>query len=894
MLKEGNLIMKKAACWIVRQRVWILALTLILAVVCGLLIPKVQVNSDMTKYLPKDSQMRSGMRLMEAEFPAEEEAYTVRAMFSGLSQAQREARLEELRQLPNVSSVAYEPDSSNYNSGDWALYVLTTKYAYDTPEEAELERALSQDMGATIANDDTSAPEIPMTVYAVAFGVILLILLLACDSYFEPLLFLVTIGVAVALNLGTNYFLGEISDVTAGVAAILQLALSMDYSIILMNRYRQELSVTSDRTQAMENALTASFGAITGSGFTTIVGLLMLLFMSFQIGTDLGIVLAKGVAFSMLCVFTALPGLILTFHKAIDKTAKARKPRGGKSPLAALGGFSKRFRWLVAAVFALLFVSGFFMQQQTTTVYTLSRVDPVAEVFPKDNQLVLLYDNQDEEAVAALAETLSDHPAVRSALSYSSTLDKPLTLHEMESALSAMDSGMSVPADMLQLVYYAAHSDGEAPALTLSQFASFAQSCLNDPLLSGYVDDSMRAQFGRLQMLSNRAVIQAPLTAAALAKATGMDEAQISQLMKMKFGAQYTPESTMSLHEFAVFLTDNVLSNTAAAALFNEETTAAIRQMRSITDAVASDAALTPKEMAELLPGADENTMSLLYLYRASRTESDPAWTLSIAQLLDYLTENVLSDSRFDSLVDDETRAQVTDARRQAEDAARQLRAEHCSRLILTTDLPEESPQTEAFICDLRAQCDASLNGSWYLIGASAMVDEMERGFGRELLVITLLTAFSIFIVVALTFRSIVIPALLVLIVQCGVFLTVSAVGAFGGSMYYLALLIVECILMGATIDYGILYTSYYREMRRLMDVREALVAAYRGSIHTVLTSGSIMVLITALVGPLFQNPTIEAIVQTLSIGCLSAILLILLFLPGLLALFDRWVVSRR
>ena len=99
--------------------------------------------------------------------------------------------------------------------------------------------------------------------------------------------------------------------------------------------------------------------------------------------------------------------------------------------------------------------------------------------------------------------------------------------------------------------------------------------------------------------------------------------------------------------------------------------------------------------------------------------------------------------------------------------------------------------------------------------------------------------------------------------------------------------------LMGATIDYGILYTSYYREMRRLMGVREALAAAYRGSIHTVLTSGSIMVLITALVGPLFKNPTIEAIVQTLSIGCLSAILLILLILPGLLALFDRWVVHK-
>lgn len=887
--------MRKAACWIVRQRRWILALTLILAAVCGVLIPEVQVNSDMTKYLPEDSQMRAGMRLMEAEFPGEEDACTVRAMFGDLSPEQRAERLEELKKLPHVSSVAYAPDSPDYNQGDWALYVLTTEYGYDTPEEAELERTLREDLGATVANDDTSAPEIPLTVYAVAFGVILLILLLACDSYFEPLLFLVTIGVAVALNLGTNYFLGEISDVTAGVAAILQLALSMDYSIILMNRYRQELAVTDDRTEAMENALTASFGAIAGSGFTTIVGLLMLLFMSFQIGTNLGVVLAKGVAFSMLCVFTALPGLILMFHKVIEKTTKRRKPRPERrrNPLHALGCFSYRFRWLIAAIFLLLFVGGYLLQGQTATVYTLSKVDPVAEVFPKDNRLVLLYENQDEMAAGKIVETLSAQSAVRSVVSYAGTLGRPCTVDEMESALSAMGEDMAVPADMLRMIYYAFCNPDDPPALTLAQFAGFAQDCLTDPQLSGYVDEEMRAQLARLLPLTNEKTITTPLTAPMLAGATGVDEAQITQLLKMRFGAQYTPESALSLHDFVVFLTDNVLSNPSAAAMFDETTVATLQQMRGVTDAVVSETAFTPEEMAQILPGADETTLRLLYLYRASRMESDPAWTLSIAQLLDYLNADALNDPRFAPMLDDDLRAQITEAKRQMDEAAKQLRGENHSRMILLTTLPEESAETEAFIQELQKTCDASLSGRYYLIGASAMVDEMERGFDRELLVITLLTAASIFLVVALTFRSLTIPALLVLIVQCGVFLTVSAVGAFGGSMYYLALLIVECILMGATIDYGILYTSYYREMRRLMDVREALAAAYRGSIHTVLTSGSIMVLITALVGPLFKNPTIEAIVQTLSIGCLSAILLILLILPGLLALFDRWVVHK-
>ena len=112
--------------------------------------------------------------------------------------------------------------------------------------------------------------------------------------------------------------------------------------------------------------------------------------------------------------------------------------------------------------------------------------------------------------------------------------------------------------------------------------------------------------------------------------------------------------------------------------------------------------------------------------------------------------------------------------------------------------------------------------------------------------------------------------------------------------MYYLALLIVECILMGATVDYGILFTSYYREMRAVLPVREALVSAYKGSIHTILTSGSIMVLITAVIGPLFGNPTIEQIVRTLAVGCASAIILILFVLPGILALCDRFTVGNR
>lgn len=217
---------------------------LILTAVCAFLIPKVRVNSDMTKYLPDDSSMKQGISLMEKEFPTEEENYTVRVMFKGLDIEKKAEVKDALAAIENVDSVTYDMNSSDYNSGEYTLYILNTNYGYDTEEEAAVEKQVKEkfsDYEVTVKNDDTSAPDIPLAVYLAAFGIILVVLLVSCSSYFEPVLFLVTIGIAVVLNLGTNFFLGEISDVSFGIAAVLQLALSMDYSIILMNRYRQEL-----------------------------------------------------------------------------------------------------------------------------------------------------------------------------------------------------------------------------------------------------------------------------------------------------------------------------------------------------------------------------------------------------------------------------------------------------------------------------------------------------------------------------------------------------------------------------------------------------------------------------------------------------------------------------
>ena len=895
--------MNRLTDFIVNKRNIILFAMLILTAACAFLIPKVSVNSDMTEYLPDDSSMKQGISLMEKEFPTERETYTIRVMFKGLNSEKKAELKDALAALENVDSVTYDMNGDDCNSGEYTLYILNTQYGYDTEEEAAVEKQVKEkfsDYEVTVKNDDTSAPDIPLSVYLAAFGIILVVLLVSCGSYFEPVLFLCTIGIAVVLNLGTNFFLGEISDVSFGIAAVLQLALSMDYSIILMNRYRQELKKTDDRKQAMAKALRAAVGSVTGSAVTTIVGLLVLVFMSFRIGADIGIVLAKGVAFSMLCVFTVLPALILLSQKLIEKTEKKERAKKAhkKGLSSVLGGFSYRFRSVIAILFVVLFIAAGYLQYGTKTVYTLTEKDSIADVFPKDNTLVLLYENTDEDNIAEIASTLEKKDCVKSVVSYPTTIGKQCTVKEMSEMLSKMDGGLQTDETLLNIVYYHYRSNGKTEPMTLSDFVGFiSDTAAVDPMFSGYIDEASAKQLATLKPLTDKSNLTSPLPPATLARFLGLDEEQETQLFMLRYGTEYTPDKTMSPYELVSFITDNILPKPEYAAVFDDGAKTNLYRVKAIADAAVSEKEFTTKEMVEFLGGISDkfnrSTVELLYLYSASLKQENDRSTMTPEALVKYI-DKLVSEPSFSSLLTAERKDVIAKAREQLDDGVRQLKGETHSRMTVTTELPVESEKTSAFVKEVIKLCDEKLSGEHHLIGNSIMVDEMESGFGREQMIITLLTAVSIFIVVALTFRSLAIPAILVLIVQCGVFITVSVLGAIGGPMYYLALLIVECILMGATIDYGILFTSYYREMRATLPVKEAIVAAYKGSIHTILTSGTIMVLITAVIGPLFGNPAIEQIVRTLSVGCASAMFLILFILPGILALCDKTVVRIR
>jgi predicted RND superfamily exporter protein len=173
------------------------------------------------------------------------------------------------------------------------------------------------------------------------------------------------------------------------------------------------------------------------------------------------------------------------------------------------------------------------------------------------------------------------------------------------------------------------------------------------------------------------------------------------------------------------------------------------------------------------------------------------------------------------------------------------------------------------------------------------MALDMSESFGKELDSITILTMIAIFIAVAFTFKSAIIPTILVLIIQCAVFLTMGILSVTGGVVYFIALLIVQSILMGATIDYAIVYTSYYIESRNTMSVKDSIINAYQKSIHTILTSSSILIIVTFIVGN-FANAIAAKICMTLSKGTICSVILILFLLPAILASIDRIIIKNK
>ena len=294
--------------------------------------------------------------------------------------------------------------------------------------------------------------------------------------------------------------------------------------------------------------------------------------------------------------------------------------------------------------------------------------------------------------------------------------------------------------------------------------------------------------------------------------------------------------------------------------------------------------------ISRLTDSIDENTVELLYIYYGSGNYYQDDWAITLEQFINYVNDDILVDDRFNDFIDDEMRKQVTDAKAEIQDNKNKLVGKNYSRIILNTYFDLESNETYEF---LQTMYDNFEDSEFYIIGDSPMSYEMSKSFGNEFEFISILTMLAIFVVVAFTFKSIGIPIILVLIIQSAVYMTMGILGLLGESVYFIAILIVQSILMGATIDYAIVYTTYYIESREKLTIKESIINAYNKSINTILTSSSILIIATFLVGA-FASGIVSKICITLAQGVLCSTILILFILPPTIAFFDKFIIKKK
>ena len=1241
--------MRKITDFIVDHCYVIFVVFLAFTVICGILATQVKINKDIYSYMPANSETSRGLAIMDDEFDYSGTS-SYEMMLTDVPDDEKMAIKKHIESIEGVDSVDYD-ESDKYNRDQYTRYTINVGAPADSETAARVYNAIHDEYSerfkiaesGKVHDYNGAVLQTHIAVFAVACAMVILIIM--SKSWVEPFLFLFAILLAVVVNKGTNIIFPNVSHITDAIAAILQMALSMDYAIMLSTRFRQEKAKADcpDKKTAMRRAMRYSFGAISSSSVTTVVGLLVLVLMSFTIGRDMGLVLSKGVILSLVSIFTSLPALLLLFDKTIEKTAK----KTINFKMDWLGRFSHAFRRLALPLFIIIFAGSFMLKGSTTVDFTSSQNNKIKDVFEEASQMALVYDGKMDGKVTDICKRYDKREDTVRVLCYGNTINEPEKYNEIVPKINELSNEKVDTEDyLIKAIYYHYYKDTDNLTITLDDFVKFLQrdvfpsekfsdevtnemrqkvdqfsyftdqkkvnqprskeeiakilgvdtkkldevyvlwlseqkspvrltlyefaqftsnEVLANPKYASMVTAAQRQDLASLKLFSDRNYTDTPRSAADLSHAFGISQSAIEQiLVYYDFATTDTPTATAAISDLVNFaLTNkNVLAelklsdaqaseiraqlaeakttaenmktevqkrysefnakldaamaelpaetqeevspyvtkmraeveqkiHAAEAALSKEysysDYTAAVSKInvtldtatawlnsldkqypevfaqldytakaevmsyaKKISDKItetrtkidlngklaqlkqiykiyqaektAKNRKITPRalvnfllqhasdeklmgalnkdavkklqlvkyiidnqstkytsdEMAQafkleklrlvfalyeyrhvntnpnlslwtlinfidekILPNEeyasrlsekeqtelatiatlmraakngvlynydalyrairplsgnlDESKLFFAYLYYGSLYNYDENWTLTLEQFINFLNDKILPDSRFAKRIDNEIRKKIADGRKTIGSAKDMLVGPKHYRALIETNLPAEGETTFAFIKGLKDELGPKNNVDYYVLGDSAMAYEMSQSFGGEMDMITVITMLAIFAVVVCTFKSIFVSLLLVLVIQCAVYIVMTYLSLTGSSIFFIALIIVQAILMGATIDYAILFTSYYVENRNYfkLGVKDALINTYNKSIGAILTSASILIIVTAIVGN-FTSAIAGKICQSISLGTFCATLIILLLLPALLATLDRFIIKKK
>lgn len=458
--------MKKIFSWILGHKAAVLSVFAVGCLVCALLYPQIRVDYDMNDYLPKGAASTTAIDVMKDEFGGG--IPNARVMVSGVSVAEALQYKQKLAKIDGVTDVTWLDDAvdvkepletqdadtvQTYYKNNNALYTVTI--ADDKRVSAVNairgliggSNAMSGPAVLTAAATQSTMSELSVIV-KIAVLVVLLILVLTTTSWAEPVVMLAAIGIAIVLNAGSNLMFGTISFVTSGAGNILQLAVSLDFSVFLLHSYEEHRQKGLGAKEAMLAALCGSFGTILSCGLTLVIGFAALILMRFRIGPDLGLALAKGICFSLLTVFTLFPVLMLLADHWIEKT----RHRPFLPKFDKFGHAVSRAMLPLALVFCLLIAPGFLARDKNDFYYGSEHIfqastqvgrdiNAINTAFGKSNAMVLIVPKGDTAKETELNNALKGIPQISSVLSYVNNVGAEVPVQYLDAdTLSKLES----------------------------------------------------------------------------------------------------------------------------------------------------------------------------------------------------------------------------------------------------------------------------------------------------------------------------------------------------------------------------------------------------------------------------------------------------------------------
>lgn len=748
--------MKGFARIIVNGRKYILLLFIGLMIFSVWGMTKVNIEYSITSYLPQDTDTKIALDVMEEEFTT---YGTATVMIKNISYNKAKALHDEIKEIDGVKSFEFK-NTTDYYKDSCALFNIT----FDgTDGDEECVAAYEKILGLLAGYDtylsvplvDNYADELQADInFVLILAVVIIVAVLAftCNSFAEIPVFLITFAVAALLNMGTNFFFGTISFISNSVCVILQLALAIDYAIILSNRFSEEKKNGLKPVDAMAEALSKALPEICGSSLTTIAGLVALTTMSLRLGADLGLVLAKSIICSMITVFFFMPGILLLFGKAIDKTSH----RSFVSNVSLIGKADVKLRYVFAAAFLAVVSVCTVFSFRTEYVYSQNSIDtsrPSATmkareetqaVFGYTNQFVVLVPYGDYSVEKNIIDMVDAHEEITSALGISNV--------------------------------------------------------------------------------------------------------------------------ELTLNGYKQYLTDRINYKKFASLLGADESTAAL-----IFEAYAYF-------------GQDDTSSGLeeVAVFNANRE----IYTVSILQLCDCAFSH---DNFIDAYLYDDADAydSYTDLKEQVQDAEKQLIGTNYTRCLFNIDGDIESKETfallEELLDEVKSYCPQAV-----FAGDSMSSYDLDKSFSTDNIKVSVLTVLFVFIILIFTLKSWGLPLPLTLTIQGAIFINFSYYAFAGTNLFFFVYLIVSSIQMGATIDYAIVLTGRYVDLRRTECRRISVINAINQAFPTILTSGTILTAAGFLIGFVVGDPLIATLGLCLGRGVVISILCVLFVLPALLYIFDK------